>query len=211
VNICQHAYVSSPATVLPSSHQRFLHECLPLSLLLPSVLGLVACLFCLAWQYCNSKLFLGNSSNNSWGEKKLSMCNLPHACVSHASSVTSHLLLSHAVPCSVCPSPSILSCHTWIQSSQKVSRLGWWNVLISLVCSVRKSPSLRNKLLLLQQPDFQKSCTIWNMCYLDFQAGLVWSKLCQKFYPFRWGLSLLSVKCHYVRMLRYQSSFISVL
>jgi hypothetical protein len=98
----------------------------PLFTLSP-VLCLVACLFCLAWQYCNSKSVSWPSHHIIQGQKKLSMCNLwPHACVFHTSFVTSHLLLSHAVPCSVCPSPSILSCHTCIQLSQKVCILGWW-------------------------------------------------------------------------------------
>jgi len=48
VNISQHAYVSFPATVLLSGQPWSLHECLPFSVLLSLVLGLVACLSCSA-------------------------------------------------------------------------------------------------------------------------------------------------------------------
>ena len=46
---------SCPATVLLSSQPWFLCECLPFSLLLSSVLGLVGCLACSAWHCHNSK------------------------------------------------------------------------------------------------------------------------------------------------------------
>ena len=95
-------------------------ECLPISVSLSSVLGLVACLSCSAWQCHNSKS-VSSPSHQIIQRKKRNCPWIVCGRVLSSSSVLSlsHGLLSRVVLCAVCPSPSIISCHTCIQSVTK--------------------------------------------------------------------------------------------
>ena len=66
--------LSCPATVLPSSQPWFLCECLPFSVRLSSVLNLVACLSCLAWQCHNCKSFYLPSHQIIQEKKRNCLC-----------------------------------------------------------------------------------------------------------------------------------------
>ena len=139
--------LSCPATVLPSSQPWSLRECLPFSVLLSLVLGLVACLSCLTWQCHNSKSVSSPSHQTIQAKKRNCPCIICAHVLLSSSSLLSllHGLLTHAVPCAVYPSPSILSYHMCIQSSHKVWKFWCLNACLSLECTVWKSPSLWRK------------------------------------------------------------------
>ena len=81
--------LSCPATILSSSQPWFLRKCLLFSVLLCSVLGVVACLSCLAWHCHNSKSVSWLSHQITMEKKKLSIYNLwPRSFIYLVSSVT---------------------------------------------------------------------------------------------------------------------------
>ena len=92
--------LSCPAIVLPSSQSWFLHECLPFTVLLFSVLGLVACLSCSAWQCHNSKSVYSPSHQIIKGKKRNCPCIIcGHVLLSFLLVLSlSHGLLPHVVP-----------------------------------------------------------------------------------------------------------------
>ena len=108
--------LSCSATVLLSNQPWFLRKCLPFSVLVSSVLGLVACLSCSAWECHNSKSVSRTSHQIIQGKKRNCPCTIcGHILLSSSSDLLlSHGLLSRAVPCTVNPSPGILSSHTCI-------------------------------------------------------------------------------------------------
>jgi len=93
--------LSCPTSVLPSSQLWSFHECLPLSVLLSLVLGLVSCLSCSAWQ-CHSTKSVSLSSHQviQWKERNWPCVICGHILLSSLS-VPSLLrgLLSCAVLC----------------------------------------------------------------------------------------------------------------
>ena len=114
----------------------------PFSVLLSSVLGLVACLSCSAWQCHNSKSVSSPSHQIIQGKKRNCPCTIcDHVLLSSSSVLSlSHGLLSRVVLCAVCPSPSIIACHTCIQSSNKVWKFWCRNACVFLAWIVWKSP-----------------------------------------------------------------------
>ena len=139
--------LSCPTTVLLSSQLWFLHTCLPFSVWLSSMLGLMACLSCSAWQ-CHSSQSVSLPSHQiiQGKERNWPFIICGHIFLSSLSVLSlSHGLLSCAVLCAVCPSPGILSCPTCSQLSHKVWKFYCQNTCISLVCAVWKSPSLWRK------------------------------------------------------------------
>ena len=101
--------LSCPATVLPSSQPWFWRGCLLFSILLSSVLGLMACLSCSAWQNHNSKSVSSpNHQITQWKKRNCPCIICGHVLLSSSSVLSlSHGLLSRAVLCTVCPSPGI--------------------------------------------------------------------------------------------------------
>jgi len=86
------------------------------------VLGLVACNTCLAWQSHNSKSVYLRSHHIIQGKKRNCLCIVhAHVLISSLSMLSlSHGLLSHAVPCTVSSSQSILSCHVYPSGSHSL-------------------------------------------------------------------------------------------
>ena len=85
-------------------------KCLHFSVLLSSVLGLVACLSCSAWQCHKSKSVSLPNQQIIQGKKRNCPCIICGHVLKSSLSVLllSHGLLSCAVPCTACPSPGIL-------------------------------------------------------------------------------------------------------
>ena len=91
------------ATVLPSGQPWFLRKCLPISVLLPSVLGHGACLSCSAWQCHNSKSVYSPSHQVIQGKKRNCPSIICGQILLSSLSVLSlsHGLLLRAVLCTV--------------------------------------------------------------------------------------------------------------
>ena len=104
------------------------------------VFGLVERLSCSAWQCHNSKSVSSPSHQVIQGKKRNCPCIICGHVVLSSSSVLSmsHGLLSRAVPCVVCPSPCILSCHMCIQSIHKVRKFWCQNACVFLVRTLWK-------------------------------------------------------------------------
>ena len=103
----------------------------PLSVLLYSVLVLLACLPCSALYWHNCKSVSSQIHPTIQRKKRNCPCIICAHVLLTSSSVLSmsHLLLSHAVPCVFCPSRSTNSCHTCIPSSHK-----FWKFWYTMYC-----------------------------------------------------------------------------
>jgi len=110
------------------------------------VFGLRSCgmPFCLVWRCHNSKSVSSPSHQIIQGKKRNCRCIICAYFHLPSSSVLSlsHGLLSHAMPRAVCPSPSIFSCHTCIQSSHKVWKFWCRNAAFFWYVLFENRPSL---------------------------------------------------------------------
>jgi hypothetical protein len=72
-------------------------------------------------------------------------------------------------------------------------------------------PKFERNNVFLQQPDFQKGCTILKICYLEFQTDHCIIKIVSGISPVQISFIAVVSKMYITQMLRYQSDFIIVL
>jgi len=137
--------------------------------------SIVACLSCSAWQCYNSKSVSWSSHQIIQGKKRNCPCIIcGHILLSSLSGLLlSHGLLSCAVPCTVNPSPGILSCHPCIQSTIRFENFDsetlafLWYVLFENHPSLKGNNNLINSQIFGRVVKFGK-CSIQNIKQVSY-------------------------------------------